>query len=273
VKKIILFFLVLNAGVSVFAQDSTKQNNPPVQKKYNKVDKKAEKRQRINSIIKQEEEGNLSFRKQTAFGVELRTDGYGAFFELGKRKSARYTNLYSLELTEIKHRKEEKTGGDQFFSNSFVYGKENNFYQAKLGFGQQYILGQKGNKNGVAVTASLSGGLDLGLLKPYYLDVKDSSGYDRSIKYQDDSTLFLSGGSIYGASGFTKGWNELKIKPGLFVKTALRFDFGRYNETLEALELGLSVEAFTQKIPILVHNPAKQIFTQMHIAFVFGGRK
>ena len=191
-KKIILFILVFSAGISLFGQDSTQQNtNPPVQKKESKTDKKTEKRQRINAIIKQEEEGNLSFRKQSVFGVELRTNGYGIFYELGKRKSARYTNLYSIELTEIKHRKEEKLGGDQLFSNSFVYGKQNNFYQGKLGFGQQYILGQKGNKNGVAVTVSLLGGLDLGLLKPYYLDVKGASG-DETIKYEDDPALFLS---------------------------------------------------------------------------------
>jgi hypothetical protein len=263
---------VLSAGISLFGQDSTNTDRP-VQRNVSREDKKAEKRERINAIIKQEEEGNLSFRKQTAFGVELRTNGYGIFLELGRRKSARFTNLYSIELTEIKHRKEEKIGGDQFFSNSYVYGKENNFYQAKLGFGQQYILGQKGNKNGVAVTASLSGGLDLGFLKPYYLDVQDSSGENRSIKYEDNNTLFLSNGSIYGSSGFTRGWNEVKIKPGLFVKTALRFDFGRYNESLQALEIGLSVEGFAQKIPIMIHNDPKQLFVQMHIAFAFGGRK
>jgi hypothetical protein len=272
VKKIILFILAFSAGISLFAQDSTRQNNPP-QKRVSKADKKEEKRQRINALIRQEEEGNLSFHKQSVFGVELRTNGYGIFYELGKRKSQRYTNLYSIELTEIKHRKEEKTEGAQFFSNSFVYGKQNNFYQAKLGFGQQYILGQKVNKNGVAVTASFSGGINIGLLKPYYIDVQDQFNQDRTIKYEDDSLLFLNAKNYYGSSGFTKGWNELKVKPGLFVKSALRFDFGRYNESVQALEIGVSAEGFAQKIPILAHNDPKQIFVQMHIAFVFGGRK
>lgn len=257
----------------MFAQDSMQNNKLPVQKKTGKEAKKIEKRQRINAIIKQEEEGNLSFRKQSAFGIQLRTNGYGVFYELGKRKSVRYTNIYLIELTEIKNRKEEKIGGSQFFTNSYVYGKQNNFYQAKIGFGQQYILGQKGNKNGVAVTASLSGGLDLGLLKPYYIDVQDASGNNKTIKYQDDSTLFLSNGNIYGGSGFTKGWKELKIRPGIFVKSALRFDFGRYNENVQAMEIGISAEAFAQKIPVLVLIDPKQIFVQMHIAFVFGGRK
>ena len=270
-KKIFIVILVLCAGVSLNAQDSTSAR--PVNKTNSKADRKAEKRQRIDAIARQEEEGNLSYHKQSVFGVELRTTGYGIFYELGKRKSVRSGNLYLLELTEIKHRKEEKLGGDQFFSNSFVYGKQNNFYQAKLGFGRQYILGQKGNKNGVAITLNADGGLDLGLLKPYYLDVKDPVHGDRSIKYEDEPALFMSVGNIYGSSGFTKGWNEIKVKPGAFLRAALRFDFGRYNESVQAMEIGVSTEAFAEKIPILVNYDHRQLFTQIHIAFVFGGRK
>lgn len=237
-------------------------------------DRRSEKRQRINSIIKQEEEGNLSFRKQSVFGIQLRTNGYGFFYELGKRRSPRFTNIYSAEITEIKHRKEQKLGGaENFFSNSFIFGKENNFYQLKLGFGQQYILGQKGNKNGVAITASLSGGLALGFLRPYYLEVRDAVGTDKSIKYSDDSTLFLSRDRIRGGAGFTKGWNELTFKPGAFIKTALRFDFGRYNEKVQALEIGMSIEGYSQKIPIMILNESRQLFFQGHFAFVFGGRR
>jgi len=262
---------MLGAGVVSFAQDSTKQNNQP---RSGREDKRTEKRQRINALIKQEEEGNLSFRKQSVFGIQLRTNGYGVFYELGKRKSARYTNLYSIELTEIKHRKEAKSeASNQFFGNSFVFGKINNFYQAKLGFGQQYILGQKGNKNGVAVTASLQGGIDIGLLKPYYVDIRDSAGTDRSVSYATDPDAYISAKGFYGGSGFSKGWNELKIKPGLYAKTALRFDFGRYNESVQALEIGLSVEGFSGKVPILIFNDPKQLYVQMHIALVLGGRK
>ena len=205
--------------------------------------------------------------------MQLRTNGYGAFYELGKRRSARYSNLYLLEITEIKDRKEDKQSGAQnFFSNSFVYGKINNFYQAKLGFGQQYILGQKGNKNGVAVTANITGGLSLGLLKPYYLNAIDSANRDITISYQKDSITFLNG-PIVGGAGFTKGWNELKLKPGAFLKAALRFDFGRYNERVQALEIGMSLEAYAQKIPIMAYNEPKRLFFQSHIAFVFGSRK
>ncbi|HEX8314744.1 MAG TPA: hypothetical protein VF609_07125, partial [Flavisolibacter sp.] len=149
----------------------------------------------------------------------------------------------------------------------------NNFYQAKLGFGQQYVFGQKGNKNGIAVLGIFQGGLSVGLLKPYYVQAEDQNGA-RDIKYDSkDSLLFLSPGNISGGSGFGKGWSEVKIKPGAYLKTALRFDFGRYNESIHSLEVGMSVDFYASKIPQMAYNTPQQFFFQGHIAYVFGKRK
>ena len=90
------------------------------------------------------------------------------------------------------------------------------------------------------------------MLRPYYLEVQDPLGENRIIKYSvQDSALFL-GPSIIGGGGFGKGWNEIKVKPGAFVKTALRFDYGRFNEVVSGIEAGLSVEVYGSKIPIIM---------------------
>lgn len=265
-KKFILIVCLSVVALVVFAQEETPVNT--------KADKKEAKRQRINAIIKQEEEGNLSFRKHTIFGIQLRTNGYGAFMEIGRRTSQRLTSTYSLELSEIKERKEEKwQSTENLFNNSYVYGKINNFYQAKLGYGQQYILGQKGNKNGVAVIALVQGGISAGLLKPYYLQLEDAQGRQATISYYDDSTAFLNPQRIFGAGGLGKGWNELKFKPGVYTKAGLRFDFGRYNERVQAMEIGLSLDYYFQKIPIMAYVQSRNLFFQGHVAFVFGSRK
>lgn len=264
-KKYILASFVFIIASSVSAQDSTSRE---VSKKE---ERRNEKRQRVNAMIKQEEEGVLSYRKQSAFGLQLRTDGYGFFYELGRAKTPRFTNLYLLEITEIKDPKEDKqsgTGG--FLGNPLIYGKINNFYQAKLGFGQQYILGQKGNKNGIAVMGIYQAGLSLGVLKPYYVSVNDPNG-ERDIKYEDDNALFLE--QAMASSGFSKGWNELEFQPGVFVKGALRFDFGRYNEQVQAIQVGLSVEGYNKKVPILALKEGERLFFQGHLAFLFGRRK
>jgi hypothetical protein len=261
---LILFALTFTAS----AQDSSGTNT-------SKKERKEERRQKINTLIKQAEEGVLVYSRQTIFGVQGRTNGYGIFFELGRMKTTRRTNIYRADLTEIKHQKEEKnpSGGTLVFGNPYIYGKRNNFYQLTLGFGQQLMLGQKGNKNGVAVSVVYNAGLALGLLRPYYVEVQDANDELRTIKYSEaDRDLFL-GNSIIGGGGLGKGWDELSIKPGAYAKTALRFDYGRFNEAVSGLEVGVSLDFYGEKIPIMVDQKDKNLFFQGYIAILFGRRK
>ena len=248
------------------------------QKPDTKAEKKAARKQRVEELRKRAAEGEIVFDRQTAFGIKLNTDGYGAFVELGRMKTLRRANLYSLEIGERKHPKEEKISkGNQlgFVGNPFIYGKINNFYYAKLGYGQQVMLGNKGNRNGVAVSAIYGGGFSAGLLKPYYLEI-DHPITNRTvdIRYHDTThTYFLSPGVINGASGFGKGWGEIKFVPGAFVRTAVRFDYGRFNELLSAIEIGLNAEFYTQTMPIVLLNKEKRFFFNAYFALTFGKRK
>lgn len=265
-KKLSITVLFVAIVTTLFAQDSTGKKT---------TDKKEARKQKINSLIRQDEEGILVYKRQTIVGGQFRTNGYGGFVELGRMKTVRKTNIYRLDITEIKNQKEEKSpNGAIVFGNPYIYGKLNNFYQATLGFGQQIILGQKGNKNGVAVTAIYSGGLAVGLLRPYYLEVQNPNGGESLIiKYtQKDSALFL-GPTIIGGAGFGKGWSEIKMKPGAFVKAGMRFDYGRFNEVVSGIEVGVSAEFYGSKIPILFGQKEKQFFFQGYIAMLFGRRK
>jgi len=166
---------------------------------------------------------------------------------------------------------------DAIVNKTYVFGKQNNFYYLKAGLGQQHLIGGKGNKNGVAVSAVYGGGLSLGYLKPYYLNVQDDEGADINVKYVGgDSTTksyFLDPNRINGATGFTKGFAEGKFVPGAFAKVALRFDYGRFNEFLSAFEVGLNGEFYTKTMPIMINNPEKRFFLNGYIAIEFGNRK
>ena len=268
-KKLIIFVTIIAFYFPALSQ-------VPGDKRNRADTRREERRQKINDLIRQDEEGVLIYSKQSIFGVQMRTNGYGFFLEKGKTKSQSITTLYNIEFNEIKHRKEDKlpngTGGISF-GNPYIYGKLNNFYQLQLGFGQQRMLGQKGNKNGVAVSLIYKGGLSLGLLRPYYIDVLDNSRINKTIKYtRQDSALFVSG-FIVGGAGLGKGWNEMEFKPGAFAKTALRFDFGRFNEVVSAIEIGVSADFYSSKIPQMLFQKENQFFYQGHIAVMFGHRK
>lgn len=278
VKKIFFLIVISTLTVSAFAQNTTNTKPAP----QSKEDKKREREERLNKLMKQYEEGTLIYAKQSAFAFKLNTDGWGLFYEHGKYKTIKKTNLWWLELGERKSPKEEKVttgqdvgGGFILVGNPYVFGKQNNFYYFKAGIGQQLLIGGKGNKNGVAVSAVYGGGLTLGYLKPYYLNVYDpNTGQSSDVKYNDTNKVsFLDPNLINGSAGFTKGFTEGKIVPGGYARLALRFDYGRYNELLSALEVGVNAEYYSKEMNIMIDNPAKQFFLQGYIAIEFGKRK
>ncbi len=269
-NKLFLLVLACALWVGAWAQDST--NNASL---YQKKDKKSQKKDRINRMMRMEEEGELVFNKHNIFGIRLATDGYGISFEKGKYKTNTRTFIYSFELNEKKSQKEHKLAAASYNGidiNSFIVGKLNNFYQFKLAIGQQHLLGGKGNKNGVAVTALYTGGLSLGILKPYLFNVPDSLGNIQKMTYSD---LFQQGleQDISGSAGFTSGWGQVKFKPGINAKIAMRFDYGRFNQTISAIEAGLTGEFYFSKIPQVYLVNQKQFFFNGYVAILFGGRK
>src|SRR5215831_17458487 len=175
-KKLVILIFFSTAAIFSYSQ-----NNPSNQPST-KEQKKQERKEHLNELMKQYEEGSLIYSKQSAFGFKLNTDGWGVFYEHGKYKTIKKTNIWWLEFGERKNHKEEKVttgedvgGGFILVGNPYIFGKENNFYYIKAGIGQQYLIGGKGNKNGVAVSAIYGGGLSLGYLKPYYVNVQDPS--------------------------------------------------------------------------------------------------
>jgi hypothetical protein len=229
------------------------------------------RRAQVNEMIKQQEEGVIAYKKSLAFGAKLITDGYGVFFELGRATSVKKGLLYQLEVSERKSSKEEK---QSFYTNTvpFIYGKENFVYPVKLGVQQQVLLGNKSNKNGVAITGNYGGGVAVSFLRPYYVQVQDGNGY-RYIKYNSaDSVAFLTH-QIIGGPGFARGWNEMTITPGVYAKAAVRFDYGTFNELISAIEVGITGEYYAKKIPQLAYNKEKEFFFGGYVAIIFGKRK
>ena len=138
------------------------------------------------------------------------------------------------------------------------------------------MIGVKTNKKGVSVHAIYACGFSEGLERPYYVRVRDDNSPDgsRNIKYTPaDSAAFLTPGNILMGTGLRYGWNELKFVPGVHAKAALRFDYGRFNEVVTAIEVGLNIEAYSRKVQIMLLNPDKQVFFNGYIALMFGKRK
>lgn len=262
-KRIVLLTALISLSVAVFAQETKK--NP-------RKSRKEEKRAKINAMIRMEEEGVIAYKKHFLFGAKLVTDGYGIFFEKGYAKSVRRATLYQVEITERKHPKEVKQNNPLASTAPLIYGKLNYFYPVKLGVQLQYLLGNKSNKNGVAITGNIGGGIALGLLRAYEVEV-DKAGQRTFVRYDSPDSLLFVNGPYYGGPTLGKGWNHMKLTPGVYIKPALRFDYGRYNDLVSALEVGVTGEFYAKKVPQMLYNKQKQFFFTAFVSLEFGKRK
>ena len=269
-KKFIHMMLAVVIATTLVAQTPGQSKS----RREEKMQKKNERRHRLNELARQEEEGEIVYNKQNVFGLKLATDGYGLGYEFGKFKTNRKSILFNFELSEKKHPKEKREGffdPGQLRVNYLAFGKKNTFYQARFGAAMQQVIGGKGNKNGVSVSAIYGGGLSLGLVKPYIIDaVINDQGEIKPSRYPE---IIDSGYLEVKAKGIAGGWNELKVRPGAYLKTAMRFDYGRLNETVTAIEVGLSAEYYSSKIPQMLYSKDKQFFFNAYLAILLGRRK
>lgn len=238
--------------------------------------KRDEKNKRINAIIKQEEEGVIHYKSHFAGGFKLVNDGYGGFLEYGKAQSVKKSLLFQLEIVERKNSKEEKSTNPYVNSAPFIYGKINFFYPMKLGVQQQFLLGNKGNKNGVSVSCNFGGGLSLGLLRPYLVEVANAEDVISFVNYEtlyNEDYNVSDSFAVIGGPGLGQGWNKMKMIPGMYLKSALRFDYGKYNEIISGLEIGASLEYYSKKIPQMIAIKQNQLFLGVYLSLIFGTRK
>ena len=65
----------------------------------------------------------------------------------------------------------------------------------------------------------------------------------------------------------------MQLKPGVNAKTALRFDYGRFNQNVTAIEVGLTGEYYFSKVPMMYLVPYRNFFFNAYMSFMFGKRK
>ena len=219
--------------------------------------------------------------KEMSFGIRLNTNGWSGFVDYGKilpidsRHADRFhkVKLFQVELTEKESPREYKSssgapsGGGG--SSSYIFGKINNLYVLKLGYGgRKMIAGKPDDKGAVSIHWVNVGGLGIGFLKPYYLNI---SGDPNAIKYGPDTkSSFLDPNEILGSASFSQGFSEVKIVPGIHYKSALHFDFSSNMKNVIAIETGVNAEYYFGDVPLMANVTSVPYFVDVYLSFQFG---
>lgn len=224
----------------------------------------------------------IIYNREVAVNMKLLTHrGFSLGVEFGRLITYDKTKYYHFSFGEIKHPKEFRQSADPSSRafRPYVFGKQNNLFVLRGGWGAKRYFSEKAKQKGVAVGMSYSFGPSLGLLKPYYLALRytaDGASSSRILheRYSEaNAGTFLDNTRIQGASAFTRGLGELGFRPGANASIALHLDWGAFDDFIKALEIGIMADAFAQKVPILVSEQNDRLFLNFFLNLQLGKRR
>ncbi len=231
---------------------------------------------RLNKDIK-----GIIYDHEKSFDMRLHTHGWAVGFQSAKLKTYYKTTFYNFQIGELKHFKESKKSTD--FSNpqpttgfgSYTFGKQNYCFALRVGTGAKRYFTEKASKKGVAVGVSYSGGITGAILKPYYLQVgrQRDLTVSTAIKYTPESAKdFLDPYRIRGKGSLLKGISESSIIPGVHGQLGLHLDWGAFDEFLRAMEVGIMLDVFPKKLPIMISEENRPYFMNLYVSLQLGKR-
>lgn len=207
--------------------------------------------------------------------MRINTSGWNLMTDVAKRKSPTTHRLLHFSFGELTHPREKRQNPDAGFGSTarpFKFGKQRNLYTLNALIGKRKTMAQGAKESGVMIVWSYSGGLVLGLEKPYYLDLFDqNSGIIRSEKYSpENETVFLTLFNIIGSSGFFTGISEIQFNPGAHIQSGVQFDWSGSNRSFQAVEIGAAVDVFSKTPQIMILDDNSPVFMSLYAQFQLG---
>lgn len=218
--------------------------------------------------------------KEVIFSLTGHTASMGLGLDYGFIKENGLTHSIHLGFLSLKHPREIRqpsnggVGSSLNAVSTYIYGKRNQLYSIHVGYGGKYYFSEKAKTQGIAVGVSYSAGPALGLVKPYYLNLRTGQGDATPQAYtEENSATFLNDSEIQGASGFAYGWSELSFEPGVYLKAGLNFDWGsKQQQVAKMLEIGMMLDIYTKEISIMLTDDNQAIFPTLYASFQIGKR-
>jgi hypothetical protein len=219
------------------------------------------------------EDQTLRYEHEFTIGATLHTSGWGFLYRKGINTTVDKKRMFEIEAVSMKHPKEYKTVS--YLSDrpkTFVFGKMNSLLVLHGGYCFEKTMFNKAERKHFEIRWVTTGGPSLGFTKPVYL-IFDGRNGQRVIEKFDPVNPNHAAENTYGKAEFTRGLNEIKLYPGLCLKTGTMFEYNPLNDGITAVEIGMMVDVFTKKIPIMAYAKNKQVFFNFYANIQLGKKK
>ncbi len=211
--------------------------------------------------------------KEFSLGLTLHSHGFGLNFRKGENLTVDKKRLYEVEFVSMKHPKEYKTVSYRAEKpKTFIFGKMNALLVGHGGYRMEKILFTKTEPSTFEIRLHATAGPSFGFTKPVYLvfAINNPPGEQRVVAKYDPNNPNHDLENIYGKAEFTKGFDEIKVYPGLYLKTGAMFEYDPLNDGITAVEVGMMLDAYGKKIPIMAFARNKQWWFNFYITVLFG---
>ncbi len=208
---------------------------------------------------------DLTFQDELTFGAKLSTNGWGLDIRRGYFIDTKHKYFFEGGFNIIHHPKEYKQSSAYFLFKNFVYGKVNECYDLKFGYGRQYVLYEKKDVGSVEVRIIASGGADIAILKPIYYIIAYNNMTEVS-KF----VVSMQPGTIERKAPYTKGLDEIKFDPGIYLKLGTSFEHSKTEKALSILEFGIEGYFFMNNLEIMAETNNSRLVTSLFVSYRFG---
>jgi len=217
----------------------------------------------------------ILYKYQHSYGIIAHNLGLGVQYRWGKRLSIFKSRVFEAEFQTLRSWKQVKLINSYVInSKGYVFGKMNDAFELRFGIVWKKQLNQKPYWGGVELRWIYGGGATIGIAKPYYLYVMYFYEVAPGLyNYNLETERFTPNpqwDDIYGRAPFSKGFNEIRFHPGLYLKTGLSFDYSKDHSKVKTLEVGAALDILPTGLTIMYNSPQNIFFPTLYLTFSWG---
>lgn len=223
-------------------------------------------------LCAQEGDSAKKTTKSAALGMHLYTFGWGFDFQQILKINEKRDHFFRLDLASLKNKNEGRTPSlyrDQG-GKAYIFDKKNYCYNLGVTYGQQWAIISRTNVSYVSVHAGISGGVALAILKPYYIEVINSSASRIEVDQYSFSKYTIN--DIVGESDYFQGFDKLKIQPGLRIKAHFVIELGNSVFLARYIDTGVQIDWFPGEPQIMDQTKNPRLYAALYLGFLIGNK-
>lgn len=238
--------------------------------------------QRKSNTFTATDSKNAIYKHEWSMGGRFHTNGFSAFFERAWIKNIWKSNLLHVNYFHYKDLKEQRQKSIYIINGvqkRFIYGKQNNYFNLNVSYGQRKVLAERADINGVKVSMVYMGGVSLGLLKPYFLEFIRRTGdsFETFVEPYNgaNDSIFLDNTDqsiIVGRGGIQYGFGDIIPLPAIHGKFGFQFDWGKNPNLVNAIQLGVQLDVHYRNIPIMITERNRPFIFNLYLGYQIGKR-